>query len=66
MKTQLMTFNISNKFEEWSENFDSYREPQAAAVMTPLFRGPQEDNPQKVCSDQTVVCLNIAWGIIAI
>ena len=49
MKTQVMTFNISNTFEEWVENFDSHRELQAAAGMTPLFRGPHEDDPQKVC-----------------
>ena len=49
MKTQVMTFNISNTFEEWVETFDSHREMQAAAGMTPLFRGPQENDPQKVC-----------------
>ena len=49
MKTQVMTFNISNTFEEWVETFDSHREMQAAAGMTPLFRGPHEDDPQKVC-----------------
>ena len=49
MKTQVMTFNISNTFEEWVENFDSHRQLQAAAGITPLFRGPHEDDPQKVC-----------------
>ncbi len=49
MKTQIMTFNISNTFEEWANNFDSHREIQAAAGMTPLFRGPHESDPQKVC-----------------
>ena len=24
MKTQVMTFNISNSFEEWANNFDSH------------------------------------------
>ena len=49
MKTQVMTFNISNTFEEWANNFDSHREIQAAAGITPLFRGPNENDPQKVC-----------------
>ena len=49
MKTQVMTFKISNTFSEWAKNFDSHRELQAAAGMTPLFRGPHEDDPQKVC-----------------
>ena len=48
MKTQVMTFNISNTFEEWVKSFDSHRELQAAAGMTPLFRGPHEDDPKKV------------------
>jgi hypothetical protein len=49
MKTQVTTFKISNTFVEWVKNFDSHREMQAAAGMTPLFRGPHEDDPQKVC-----------------
>ena len=49
MKTQVMTFRISNSFEEWSKNFDSHLEIQKAAGMTPLFRGPHENDPQKVC-----------------
>ena len=49
MKTQVMTFNISNTFEEWVETFNSHCQLQVAAGMTPLFRGPQEDDPQKVC-----------------
>ena len=49
MKTQVMTFRISNSFEEWVKNFDSYLEIQKAAGMTPLFRGPHENDPQKVC-----------------
>jgi len=49
MKTQVTTFRISNNFDEWVKNFDSHREMQAAAGMTPLFRGPHEDDPQKVC-----------------
>jgi hypothetical protein len=49
MKTQVTTFKISNTFDEWVKNFDSHREMQAAAGMTPLFRGPHEDDPQKVC-----------------
>ena len=44
-----MTFQISNTFSEWAENFDSHRELQAAAGMTPLFWGPQKNDPQKVC-----------------
>ena len=49
MKTQVMTFRISNSFEEWSKNFDSHLKIQKAAGMTPLFRGPHENDPQKVC-----------------
>ena len=49
MKTQVMTFNISSTFEEWANNFDSHRKIQAAAGITPLFRGPHENDPQKVC-----------------
>ena len=40
MKTQVMTFRISNSFEEWAKHFDSHLEIQKAAGMTPLFRGP--------------------------
>ena len=49
MKTQVMTFRISNSFEEWAKNFDSHLEIQKAAGMMPLFRGPHENDPQKVC-----------------
>ena len=31
------------------KHFESHREMQAAAGITPLFRGPHEDDPQKVC-----------------
>jgi len=40
MKTQVMTFKISNSFAEWARNFDSHAEMQKAAGMTPIFRGP--------------------------
>ena len=49
MKTQVMTFRISNRFEEWAKHFDSHLEIQKAAGMKPLFRGPHEDDPQQVC-----------------
>ncbi len=49
MKTLVMIFKICNTFSEWVENFDSHRELQAATGMTPLFRGSDEDDPQKVC-----------------
>ena len=49
MKTQVMTFKISNSFTEWASHFDSHAEMQKAAGMTPIFRGPHEDDPQKVC-----------------
>ena len=49
MKTQVMTFRISNRFEDWAKNFDSHLAIQKAAGMTPLFRGPHENDPQKVC-----------------
>ena len=49
MKTRVMTFKISNTFDEWVQHFESHREMQAAAGITPLFRGPHEDDPQKVC-----------------
>ena len=49
MKTQVMTFKISNSFEEWARHFDSHAEMQKVAGMTPIFRGPHEDDPQKVC-----------------
>ena len=49
MKTQVMTFKINKSYEHWEKNFDSHREIQAAAGMTPLYRGRSEDDPQKVC-----------------
>ena len=49
MKTQVMRFKISNSFTEWARHFDSHAEKQKAAGMTPIFRGPHEDDPQKVC-----------------
>jgi hypothetical protein len=49
MKTQVMTFKISNSFTEWVRHFGSHAVKQKAAGMTPIFRGPHEDDPQKVC-----------------
>ena len=49
MKTQVMTFKISNSFAEWARHFDSHAEIQKAAGMTPIFRGPHENDPQRVC-----------------
>ena len=49
MKTRVMTFKISNTFEEWVQHFESHREMQKAAGITPLFRGPHEDDLQTVC-----------------
>ena len=49
MKTQVTTFKISNSFTEWARHFDSHAEKQKAAEMSPIFRGPHEDDPQKVC-----------------
>ena len=49
MKTQVMTFKISNSFEELARHFDSHAEMQKVAGMTPIFRGLHEDDPQKVC-----------------
>jgi len=49
MKTQVMTFRISNSFEEWEKKFDSHVEIQKDAGMTHLFSGAHEKEPQKVC-----------------
>ncbi len=49
MKTQVMTFKINKPYDQWEKNFDNHREIQAAAGMTPLYRGRSEDDPQKVC-----------------
>ena len=49
MKTRVMTFKISNTFDEWVKHFESHREMQAAAGITTLFCGRHEDDPQKVC-----------------
>ena len=49
MKTQVMTFRVSDSFPEWARRFDSHAEMQKAAGMTPIFRGPHEEDPQKVC-----------------
>lgn len=49
MKMQVTTFRISTTYDQWVKNFASHREMQTAAGMTPLFRGPHEDDPQKVC-----------------
>ena len=43
-----MTFNISNTFDEWVTHFESDREIQVAAGITPLFSGPHADDTQKV------------------
>ena len=45
----LKPFKINKSYEHWEKNFDSHREIQAAAGMTPLYRGRSEDDPQKVC-----------------
>ena len=44
-----MTFRISNTLNELMNHFEFHREMQVAAGITPLFRGPHEDDPQKVC-----------------
>ena len=49
MKTQVMTFKISNTFDEWVKYFDSHKEIQVAAGIVPLFRGVHEDDPQTIC-----------------
>ena len=49
MKTQVMTFKINKPYDHLEKNFDNHREIQAAAGMTPLYRGRSEDDPQKVC-----------------
>ena len=49
MKTRVMTFKISNTFDEWVKHFESHREMQAAAGITTIFCGRHEDDPQKVC-----------------
>jgi len=38
MKTQVMTFKINKPYEHWEKNFDSHKEAQASAGMTPLYR----------------------------
>ena len=48
MTTRIMTFNITNTFDEWVAHFGSHREIQTAAGINPLFRGPYEDDPQRV------------------
>ena len=48
MKTRILKFNICNTFDEWVTHFESDREIQAAAGITPLFSGPHEDDTQKV------------------
>ena len=45
-----MIFKISNTFEEWVQHFESHSEMQKAAKITPLFRGPHEEDPQTVCT----------------
>ena len=49
MKTKDMNFKINKPYDHWGKNFDNHREIQAAAGMTPLYRGRSEDDPQKVC-----------------
>ena len=44
-----MTFKINKPYEHWKKNFESHKEIQADAGMTPLYRGLSEDDPQKVC-----------------
>ena len=48
MKTQVMTFKISNSFEECARHFDSHAEMQKVAGMTSILRGPHEEDPYKV------------------
>ena len=48
MTTRIMTFNITNTFDEWVAHFGSHREIQTAAGINPLFRGPHEDDPRRV------------------
>ena len=49
MTTRIMTFNITNTFDEGCRILGSHREIQTAAGINPLFRGPHKDDPQRVC-----------------
>ena len=49
MTTRIMTFNITNTFDEGVSHFGSHREIQTAAGINPLFRGPHKDDSQRVC-----------------
>lgn len=48
MKTRIMTLNNSNTFDGLVAHFELYSEIQAAAGITPVFRGPHENELQKV------------------
>ena len=37
-----MTFKINKSYEHWEKNFDSHREIQAAAGMTPYIEAVQK------------------------
>ena len=48
MTTRIMTFNITNTFDEGVSHFGSHREIQTAAGINPLFCGSQKDDPQRL------------------
>ena len=45
---RILTFNVSNTFDECLTHFESDSEIQAVAGIFPLFRSPHEDDTQKV------------------
>ena len=49
-ETTVFKFNISNKFEEWAEIFDSKetQEFHKSVGIKPLFRGKSITDPQEV------------------
>jgi|TARA_B110000495_G_C22386639_1_gene249087 hypothetical protein len=50
VETYVLTFNITNSFDEWVKSYDGSIDLQKQAGITCLFRGVDKEDPSKVCA----------------
>lgn len=49
METNVVTFSITNSYDEWVKVYDGSIEMAKQAGITSLFRGVDKQDPSKVC-----------------
>jgi hypothetical protein len=50
VETYVLTFNITNSFDDWVKSYDGSIDLQKQASVTSLFRGVDKEDPFKVCA----------------